>query len=578
MECEIHHDPLKVYCETCQKLICRDCTFTKQHQSHNYSLITDSFSKHYLEIQTNLNKMKKKTTEINAAVTNLVSQEREVIKQGEDVKEEIHKEAKIIIHLVQQSQRHLTQQVDIAVQRKIQLLTKQREEAEKILNRLKGYEEFVEQNLNKGSQQQVLRDKQSMIQVMTTVNQDVDPVVFQPIEQADIIFTRNQTLVDKYEGIGELNCKFFGKSVLAKKSCYVNKKSTVTLNLQTHNGLPILVPLSLISCELSLAGDSTNTLIACDIKGTQSGIYDISFIPLTRGRYELMVRLGGVDIPGNPFTLCVFPTPEMRGKPVNIISGLNRPHAVVVSKNGEMVVAESVCHCVTILNKDGKHVRSFGTKGTAVQFSYPCGVAISQDGHILVTDENQLQKLTFDGQYVNSVGSSNKKGYPRFNTPSGIAVHPTTGHIYIADTGNHRIQVLNDDFTFNRTFGKKGSAPEQFNSPRDVAFDDEGYLYVVDTDNHCIKKFTSTGQYISKFSSKRYIPSYASIAVDNNFVYVSECDNHCVSIYDIYGCFVHCFGKFGREEGEFNMPYGVTVDSLGNLYVCDIGNGRLVVL
>ena len=578
MECEIHHDPLKVYCETCQKLICRDCTFTKQHRSHNYSLITDSFSKHYLEIQTNLNKMKEKTTEINAVVANLISQEREVIKQGEDVKEEINKEAKIIIHLVQQSQRHLTQQVDIAVQRKIQLLTKQREEAEKILNRLKSYEKFVEQNLNRGSQQQVLRDKQSMIQVMTTVNQDVDPVVFQPIEQANIIFTRNQTLVDKYEGIGELNCKFFGKSVLAKKSCYVNKKSTVTLNLQTHNGLPILVPLSLISCELSFAGDSTNKPIACDIKGIQSGIYDISFIPLTRGRYELMVRLGGVDIPGNPFTLCVIPTPEMRGKPVNILSGLNRPHAVVVSKNGEMVVAESVCHCVTILNKDGKRVRSFGTKGTAVQFSYPRGVAISQDGHILVTDENQLQKLTFDGQYVNSVGSSNKKGSLRFNTPSGIAVHPTTGHIYIADTGNHRIQVLNDDLTLNRTFGKKGSAPEQFNSPRDVAFDDEEYLYVVDSDNHCIKKFTSTGQYISKFSSKRSIPSCTSITINDNLVYVSECDNHCVSIYDTNGCFIHCFGKFGREEGEFNMPYGVTVDSSGNLYVCDIGNDRLVVL
>ena len=47
---------------------------------------------------------------------------------------------------------------------------------------------------------------------------------------------------------------------------------------------------------------------------------------------------------------------------------------------------------------------------------------------------------------------------------------------------------------------------------------------------------------------------------------------------DIYGCFIHCFGKFGREEGEFNMPYGVTVDSSGNLYVCDKGNDRLVVL
>ena len=39
-------------------------------------------------------------------------------------------------------------------------------------------------------------------------------------------------------------------------------------------------------------------------------------------------------------------------------------------------------------------------------FTYPRGVAISHDGHILVTDEHRLQKLTYDGFCVKSVGSS----------------------------------------------------------------------------------------------------------------------------------------------------------------------------
>ena len=49
-----------------------------------------------------------------------------------------------------------------------------------------------------------------MVQVMATVSEDVDPVVFQPIEEANTTFTRNQTLVDKFESIGELNSKTFG--------------------------------------------------------------------------------------------------------------------------------------------------------------------------------------------------------------------------------------------------------------------------------------------------------------------------------------------------------------------------------
>ena len=582
MKCNDHNEPIKVYCETCQELICRDCTISERHQNHKYKLVTESYPKHHQEIEANLTKVKTKVADVNTAVTNLITREREVTKQGEDVKKQIHTQSQLIINLVQQSERQLVQQVDTAVQQKIQLLTKQREEAETVLKQLKGCEEFVEQTLKVGNQQQILREKQNMVQVMTTVNQDVNPVVFQPIEEANITFTSNQTLVDKYEGIGEFKSKTFGKSVFVKNICYAGKKSTVTLNLQTQDGAPFSVPPSLISCELSSADDSQ--LISCDINDTQSGNYDISFTPRIRGKHQLTIRLGGVNIPGSSFTLHIIPSPEMRGKPVNIISGLNRSWGVVITKNEDIVVAEWSANCITILNKEGKKVKSFGTRGTKEgQFDFPCGVAISQDGRILVTDNHRLQKLTFEGDCVKSVGSGEKGNGPlQFNVPMGIAVHPTTGQIFIADNSNHRIQVLNKDLTYSHSFGQYGSSPEQFNYPCDVTFDNEGYLYVADNNNHCIKKFTSTGQYISTFSSEGSRPGQIfcpiSILIDNNLLYVSEFVNNRISIFDTNGCFIHCFGKRGSGEGEFDRPHGITVDSLGNLYVSDSGNNRLVVL
>ena len=184
---------------------------------------------------------------------------------------------------------------------------------------------------------------------------------------------------------------------------------------------------------------------------------------------------------------------------------------------------------------------------------------------------------------MKSVGSSETGNGPlQFNIPIGITVHPTTGQIFIADSSNHHIQVLNKDLTYSHSFGKRGSSPEQFNYPYDVTFDNEGYLYVADSNNHCIKKFTSTGQHISTFSSEGSNPgqiSYpSSIIIDNNLLYVSEFGNHRISIFDTNGCFIPCFGKRGSGEGEFNKPFGITVDSLGNLYVSDTNNNRLVVL
>ena len=61
------------------------------------------------------------------------------------------------MNLVQQSERQLVQQVDTTLQQKIELLNKQRKEVETVLNHLKRCEEFVEQSLKVGSQQQVLR-------------------------------------------------------------------------------------------------------------------------------------------------------------------------------------------------------------------------------------------------------------------------------------------------------------------------------------------------------------------------------------------------------------------------------------
>ena len=579
MKCNIHHDPLKVYCETCEELICRDCAVTKQHRNHDYNLITESYPKHHQEIEATLTTVKKKVADINTALTNLIIREREVTKQGEDVKKEIHTQATLITNIVQQSERQLVQQVDTAVQQKIQLLMKQKEEAETVLNKLKGCEEFVEQSMKIGSQQQILREKQSLIQIMATVNQDVNPVVYQPIEAANVIFIRNQTLVDIYKGIGEIKSKTFGKSVVVKSAYYVDKKATITLNLQTQDESPFSIPLSLISCILSSPSDSQ--LIPCDMNEIKTGIYEISF---TRGKHQLTVQLGGVDITGSPFTLPVVRSPEKISKPVNIISGLATPDGVVVTQNEEIIVVEREDYCVTILNKEGEKLRSLGKGKTkyTLNFRSPCGVAISHDGHILVTDLHQIRKITFEGDRVASFGDEiGRYGFNNFylNWPSGIAVHPTTGQIFLADKVNNRIQVFNSDLTYFTSFGQRHKS--MFRFPSDVTFDNEGYLYVVDRDHSRIIKLTSTGQYISQIGSQGSNPGQlcrpSSITIDNNLVYVSDWGNDRISIFDTNGCFIRCFGKQGSGEGEFNRACGITIDSLGNLYVCDAGNNRLVI-
>ena len=54
-----HDESLKIYCETCDSVICRDCTVCT-HKDHEYDLVSASYNKHYQELKHSLNPVKEK--------------------------------------------------------------------------------------------------------------------------------------------------------------------------------------------------------------------------------------------------------------------------------------------------------------------------------------------------------------------------------------------------------------------------------------------------------------------------------------------------------------------------------------
>ena len=261
-------------------------------------------------------------------------------------------------------------------------------------------------------------------QHMKTVLDQVELDVFQPTEKADLKYKCIINDVTKGE-IGKVTISSYGTATLNWSSYLTTTEKLATLSFQSQDGSPISLPPSYVSEKLY--SPLEDVLLKCDINQAQQGKYNISFTtPSIRGEHQLIVQVGGVDIAGSPFILpLVEPLPKMRGKPLLTITGLNKPYGITLCDSGEMVVVEGYSDCITIVNKEGRRVRSFGTSGTKEgEFTKPRGVAISNDGHILVTDEHQLQKLTFNGFCVKSISSSESgSAHLQFNYPSGIAVH-----------------------------------------------------------------------------------------------------------------------------------------------------------
>ena len=263
-------------------------------------------------------------------------------------------------------------------------------------------------------------------------------------------------------------------------------------------------------------------------------------------------------------------------KPVRIITDVIEPWGLAVFDNGDIAVTEWVNGSVTIIPKEEKGTVT--EKRRIGQFQVPNGVAITKDGHLLVTDYDQIQKLTIDGVCLKSVGNEGR-GQLQFDNANGITIHPITGQIFVADYYNNRIQVLNDDLTFSHMISSL-HGNKQLRHPCGVALDNDGYLYIAKEDD-CITKVTTTGEYISRIGSKGSGPGQlitpTSVAISNNILYVTEEGNKRVSIFDTNGQFLHSFT--GTTSGkEFDYPCGIAINTIDNLlYVNDSNNNRIVV-
>ena len=172
---------------------------------------------------------------------------------------------------------------------------------------------------------------------------------------------------------------------------------------------------------------------------------------------------------------------------------------------------------------------------------------------------------------------SQGEGSGQFNCPTGVS-YLTDNEIVIADELNHRIQQVNiQTGTVVKSFGKCGAGKGEFKNPLDVCLDDKGRIVVTDCCNHRIQVMSREGETILMFgdSGPEKLKNSICCVPHKNMFLVSDSTDNCVRVFDQSGMFLYKFGTSGNQNGQFNAPYGMILDSANNVLVCDWNNGRV---
>ncbi|MCB1192366.1 MAG: hypothetical protein H7A23_24580 [Leptospiraceae bacterium] len=296
----------------------------------------------------------------------------------------------------------------------------------------------------------------------------------------------------------------------------------------------------------------------------------------------------------------------------NIIIKDTAENKAIYTSNGDSVIYS---YGITTLAGNGNgSFTGDGGAATSATLNNPYGVYVDSSSNIYIADTFNYRIRKIDsGGTMSTIAGTGSSGY---TGDSGAATSATlklprdvyvdsSGNVYIADTGNHAIRKITGSTistiagTGSGGYSGDGGAATsaQLQSPYSVYGDSSNNLYIADLSNDRIRKIvgttistiagTGTGGYSGDggAATSANIDTAVSVSVDSSGnVYFAEYNNSVIRKIDTSNNISTVVGtgtkgysgdKGAATSAQINQPYGVAVDSSGNIFISDTYNSRI---
>ena len=277
------------------------------------------------------------------------------------------------------------------------------------------------------------------------------------------------------------------------------------------------------------------------------------------------------------------------------------PYGLVRTGNGTLYLTDAGDNNrIRMIQPDGRVATVAGSKegfadgiGLAAAFNTPSGLALDSDGNLYVADtgNHAIRKISKLGA-VTTLAGTGIAGFrdgpgtqAQFNGPIGVAVDQR-GRVFVADTYNDRIRVIQPDGTVSTLAGGDlpgfldgAAAIARFDTPVALALDGQGLLWVADMRNKALRKVEPDGD-VSTLTlaptadggNPLYRPSALAITHDG-MIYVGDSLTGLSLQIRADGQWAVLTGN--APSPRMSRPSGMALDADGAIYVTDATSYRV---
>ena len=178
---------LDLYCETCEELVCRDCT-VRIHRDHQDDLVTDAFQKHKDVLVTSLQPVEWQLDTVTKSLKQLDTHCQQITDQRETLAGNIHRTIRQLQEALEVRKTELIGQLDQITQQKLKTLAAQKDQIELVQTQLSSCLDFVKEILRTGSEGEILAMKKPVVKQVEETTAEFKAEVLVSQERADIRF------------------------------------------------------------------------------------------------------------------------------------------------------------------------------------------------------------------------------------------------------------------------------------------------------------------------------------------------------------------------------------------------------